>query len=85
MASSIEAQDPTPIASSSTQVASATTNLENPEISGYYSPSAPMPTPRPDPLREVRGYYAPEPAPVPIPVRVSAPRPNAHPRKTTYS
>ncbi|KAI0892197.1 hypothetical protein F4806DRAFT_248679 [Annulohypoxylon nitens] len=89
MASSIEARDPTAIASSSTQVASATTNLDNPEISGYYSPSAPISTPRPDPLREVRGYYAPEPTPAPIPapipVRASVPRPSAHPRKTTYS
>ncbi|KAI1462614.1 hypothetical protein F4805DRAFT_3401 [Annulohypoxylon moriforme] len=81
MASSIGAQEPAPVASTPARTASVTTNLDNPEISGYYSPPAPIPTPRPEPFREVRGYYAPEPAIAPLPT----PRPNAHPKKMTYS
>ncbi|KAI2469443.1 hypothetical protein F4781DRAFT_394074 [Annulohypoxylon bovei var. microspora] len=78
-ANSIAEQEPTPAASSSAQAVSPATNLNNPEISGYYSPPTPVPAPRPDPLGEVRGYYAPEPAATP------APRPNTHPKKMTYS
>ncbi|KAI1091340.1 hypothetical protein F5B19DRAFT_280690 [Rostrohypoxylon terebratum] len=85
MASSIEARDPVPVASSSAQASSTTTILDNPEISGYYSPPAPTSTPQSDALREVRGYYAPEPASATVPVPFSTPRPNSHPRKTTYS
>ncbi|KAI0885482.1 uncharacterized protein GGS22DRAFT_161034 [Annulohypoxylon maeteangense] len=81
MASSTDAQEPAPVASNSAQATPATTNLDNPEVSGYYSPPAPRPAPRPEPFREVRGYYAPEPAIIPIP----PPRSNAHPKKTTYS
>ncbi|KAI1105348.1 hypothetical protein F4804DRAFT_304597 [Jackrogersella minutella] len=75
MASSTRAPTSAPVLPSSTDEAPFLTNLNNPEISGYYSPPAPQLQPRPDPLQEVRGYYAPEPAP--------ALRPNVHPTKMT--
>ncbi|KAI1389963.1 uncharacterized protein F4822DRAFT_400366 [Hypoxylon trugodes] len=66
------------------------TNLNNPEIAGYYSPPAPPPPPRLDPTRELRGYYAPEPAPIRRMPQQHIPRPVAQPvpvrpEKMTYS
>ncbi|KAI1483018.1 hypothetical protein F4774DRAFT_208070 [Daldinia eschscholtzii] len=68
---------PAAVVSSSSQPACPTAALNNPELAGYYSPPAPRPMPPPDPSRELRGYYAPEPAPVP--------RPRIHPTKVAYS
>ncbi|OTA95048.1 hypothetical protein M434DRAFT_231157 [Hypoxylon sp. CO27-5] len=58
---SVPASAPALAASSSAQTTAPAVNLNNPEIAGYFSPPAPRPLPQPDPLRDVRGFYAPEP------------------------
>ncbi|KAI0386873.1 hypothetical protein F5Y04DRAFT_242559 [Hypomontagnella monticulosa] len=70
-----------PIASTSRHVTLPPPNLNNPELAGYYSPPAPLPVPRPDPSRELRGYYAPEPVIVPQP---RPPQPIVRPTKMSY-
>ncbi|KAI6090491.1 hypothetical protein F4821DRAFT_19301 [Hypoxylon rubiginosum] len=61
----------------SASAAITTSNLNNPEITGYYSPSAPSAAPTPDRSRELRGYYAPEP--------VATPQPAVRPGKPSYA
>ncbi|KAI2620367.1 hypothetical protein GGS26DRAFT_571179 [Hypomontagnella submonticulosa] len=75
---------PAPVASSSRHVTLPPPNLNNPELSGYYSPPAPLPVPRPDPSRELRGYYAPEPVIRPQPQQPQPPQPIIRPTKMSY-
>ncbi|KAI2606472.1 uncharacterized protein GGS25DRAFT_391592 [Hypoxylon fragiforme] len=71
------ASAPAQTTSSSAPLAAPATNIDNPEIAGYYSPPAPVVLPAPLASQEIRGYYAPEPA-----VR---PQPTSHPPKMSYS
>ncbi|KAI1416187.1 hypothetical protein F5Y13DRAFT_154769 [Hypoxylon sp. FL1857] len=80
MASSTRDPAPAPApatAASSSQAAPPVANVNNPELAGYFSPPAPRSLPRPDPLRDVRGFYAPEPA--------AAVQPNVRPWNARYS
>ncbi|KAI1402569.1 hypothetical protein F4819DRAFT_277602 [Hypoxylon fuscum] len=63
--------------SSHAAAASYGANINNPELTGYYSPPAPRPLVTTNPSQELRGYYAPEP--------VASPQPAVRPGKPTYS
>ncbi|KAI4861399.1 hypothetical protein F4820DRAFT_68181 [Hypoxylon rubiginosum] len=74
---SVSASASTPAPALLASAAIPATNLNNPELAGYYSPPAPSAVPTPDRSRELRGYYAPEP--------VAGPRPSVRPGKLSYA